>query len=75
MARAKASSVPARMPGQARGSVTRKNTDNGLCRSVLAAASSERSTPANAALADLSTSGKATMLEATTAPCQLKMMV
>ena len=75
IARAKASSVPARMPGQASGSVTRMNTLHSDWRSVRAAASSCRSTCAKAVDAALSTSGSATSADAITAPCQWKMTV
>ncbi len=72
MARAKASSVPARMPGQASGSVTRKNTPQRDCRKVRAAASNSGSTCASAVLAAFNTKGNATRVEASTAPCQWK---
>ena len=71
-ARAKASSTPARMPRQASGKVTRKNTATLPRPSTRAACSSCMSTPSNAARADLQTNGKATIAAAITAPCQVK---
>ena len=71
-ARAKASNSPARMPRQASGSVTRKNTAASRRPSERAASSSCGSTVSNAARAALNTSGNDTTAAAITAACQLK---
>src|SRR5450830_13930 len=72
-ARTKPSSTPARMPRQASGKVTRKKIAISEMPSTRAACSSCPSTASKAARAGLKTRGKATTVEAMTAPCQVKM--
>ncbi len=71
IARANASSRPARMPRQASGKVMRKNTAASDTPSVRAAFSSWPSTPSNAARAGLNTSGSEATAAAITAACQV----
>src|SRR5450830_382969 len=71
-ARTKPSSTPARIPRQASGKVTRKKMPISEMPSTRAACSSSPSTASKAARAGLKTSGKATTVEAITAPCQVK---